>query len=56
MDEQGLLSEGITLVIHAGKDYYEELQPLIEDRDVSVEIPTEGLGIGGKKSWYKERL
>jgi len=56
LDEQGLLSEGITLVIHAGKDYYEELLPLIEDRDVSVEIPTEGLGIGGKKSWYKERL
>ena len=56
LDEQGLLSEGITLVIHAGKDYYEELLPLIEDKDVSVEIPTEGLGIGGKKSWYKERL
>ena len=56
LDEQGLLSEGITLVIHAGKDYYEELLPLIEDREVSVEIPTEGLGIGGKKSWYKERL
>ena len=49
-------AEEVTLVVHAGKDYYEELLPLIEDRDVSVEIPTEGLGIGGKKSWYKERL
>ena len=54
--DQGLLSEEVTLVVHAGKDYYEELLPLIEDRDVSVEIPTEGLGIGEKKSWYKERL
>ena len=56
LDDEGLLSEEVTLVLHAGKDYYEELLPLIEDRDVSVEIPTEGLAIGEKKSWYNERI
>lgn len=56
LDEQGLLSEEVTLVFHAGKDYYEELLPLIEETGVSMEIPTEGLGIGEKQAWYKERL
>lgn len=56
LGEQELLSDDVTLVLHAGKDYYEELLPLLEDSDVSVEIPTEGLAIGQKKSWYKERL
>lgn len=56
LDEEELLSGDVTLVLHAGKDYYEELLPLIEDRAVSVEIPTEGLGIGDKQAWYKERL
>ena len=56
LDEQGLLSEEVTLIFHAGKDYYDELLPLIEDTGVSVEIPTEGLGIGEKQAWYKERL
>ena len=56
LDDEGLLSEEVTLVLHAGKDYYEELLPLIEGRDGSVEIPTEGLAIGEKKSWYNERI
>lgn len=56
LDEEGLLSGDVTLVLHAGKDHYEELLPLIEDRAVSVKIPTEGLGIGDKQAWYKERL
>ncbi|MFA1609876.1 DUF6884 domain-containing protein [Halobellus rubicundus] len=56
LDEEGLLSDDVTLVLHAGKDYYEELLPLIEDRGVSVEIPTEGLRIGKTKAWYKERI
>jgi hypothetical protein len=56
LDEAGLLSDDLTLVIHAGKDYYEELLPLIEGSGVSVEIPTEGLAIGKTKAWYKERL
>jgi hypothetical protein len=56
MEQEGLLSDDITLVLHAGKDYYEELLPLIRDTGVSVKIPTEGLGIGEKQAWYKERL
>jgi hypothetical protein len=56
LDEEGLLSNGITLVLHAGKDYYEELLPLIEDSNVSIEIPTEGLAIGETQAWYNERL
>ena len=56
LDGEQLLSEETTLILHAGKDYYEELLPLIEDTGVSVEIPTEGLYIGEKKAWYKERI
>jgi len=56
LDEQGLLSEDVTLVFHAGKDYYEELLPLIKNTGVSIEIPAEGLQIGKTKTWYKERL
>lgn len=55
-DEEGLLSDDVTLVFHAGKDYYEELLPLIRDTGVSIEIPTEGLQIGKTKAWYKERI
>jgi hypothetical protein len=56
LEKEELLSEDITLVLHAGKDYYEELLPLIEDSGVDVKIPTEGLYIGEKKAWYKERI
>jgi len=56
LGEEGLLSGDVTLVLHAGKDYYEELLPLIEDSGVSIEIATEGLGIGDTQAWYKERL
>ncbi|SEA10880.1 hypothetical protein SAMN04488065_1881 [Haloplanus vescus] len=56
LDERGLLSGDVTLILHAGQDYYEELLPLIKDSGVSIEIPTEGLGIGDTQAWYKERL
>jgi hypothetical protein len=56
LDEQGLLSEDVRLVFHAGKDYYDELLPRIEGSGVTIEIPTEGLAIGKKKTWYKERI
>lgn len=56
LKQRNLLEDGVTLVIHAGKDYYGELLTLLEEDAVSVEIPTEGLGIGEKKAWYKERL
>lgn len=52
--DEGLLTEETTLVFHAGRDYYAELLPLIEDTDVTVEIPTEGLQIGDTLAWYNE--
>lgn len=54
--DDGLLEEGITLVIHAGRDYYGELLPHLDETPVEVEIPTEGLGLGEKNAWYKERI
>ena len=54
--EQGLLSADVTLVIHAGQDYYGELLPRIKDSSVTVEIPTEGLAIGETQAWYNDRL
>jgi hypothetical protein len=54
--EKGILSQDTELVIHAGKDYYEELVPLVKEQGVKIQIPTEGLGIGEKKAWYKQRL
>lgn len=56
LDEKELLSDDVILVLHAGKDYYEELLPLISEGNVSFEIPTEGLAIGEKKAWYKEQI
>jgi len=56
MEQKGLLSDDATLVLHADKDYYEELLPLMENTGVTVKIPTKGLGIGKKQAWYKERL
>ena len=56
LEGKGLLSEEVTLVLHAGKDYYTELLPLIEDTGVNIELPTEGLSIGEKKAWYKQQI
>jgi hypothetical protein len=56
LDSAGLLAEDTTLVIHAGRDYYDELLPHLEGTPVNVEIPTEGMRIGEKKAWYKERI
>ena len=53
---KGLLTDETTLVFHAGRDYYEELLLLIENRNVTVQIPTEGLRIGKKKAWYKNHV
>ncbi|MDL5363884.1 DUF6884 domain-containing protein [Halalkalicoccus sp. NIPERK01] len=52
--DKGLLTEATTLVFHAGRDYYAELLPLIEDTGVTVQIPTEGLQIGDTLAWYNE--
>lgn len=52
--DEGLLTEETTLVFHAGRDYYVELLPLIEETPVTVEIPTQGLQIGDTLAWYNE--
>jgi hypothetical protein len=54
--ERDLLAEGNTLVIHAGKSYYEELLPPLNDEPVEVKVPTEGLRMGETLSWYNERI
>ena len=56
LDTAGLLTSNMTLVFHAGKDYYEELLPLIQEQVDSIDIPTEGLGIGETLAWYNNRL
>lgn len=52
---EGLLEPNVTLVVHAGKAYYEELLPHLPDH-VEVEIPTRGLQLGPTLSWYNEQL
>mgnify|MGYP000497582338 CR=1 FL=1 len=54
--EEGALSENVTLVIHAGEDYYEELIPLVEEEVAEIEIPAENKEFGETLSWYKKRL
>ncbi|MFC6964949.1 putative glycoside hydrolase family 15 protein [Halocatena marina] len=55
MRDDGFFTLETTLVIHAGKDYYSEFLPYLEDDEVEVKIPTEGMGIGERKAWYKAR-
>lgn len=54
LKRRGLLEN--KLVIHAGKDYYEELIPLLEREGVDYVIPTEGLSMGNTLSWYNQFL
>lgn len=54
MDEKRLLDPKNTLVMHAGKAYYEELLPLIEEWNVLVKLPLEGLRQGERLRWYNE--
>jgi len=56
LEERKLLDEGTTLVIYAGKAYYQELLPLLEETAVMIEIAAEGLRFGETQAWYKERL
>lgn len=45
--EQELLTDEVRLDIHAGKAYYGELLPLLQESDIhEVQIPLEGLQIG----------
>jgi hypothetical protein len=56
LDERNLIEEGTVFVFHAGKPYYEELLPKLDETDALVEIPTEGFQFGDTQAWYKERL
>jgi hypothetical protein len=53
---EGLLSSGNRLVFHAGRDYYDELLPLLEEESVETETPTDGLPYGKTLAWYNEHL
>ncbi|CQR50907.1 DUF6884 domain-containing protein [Haloferax massiliensis] len=55
LEERGLLDEDVTLVIHAGKAYYEELLPLLDPHPVEIHIPTAGLMFGETLAWYNEQ-
>jgi hypothetical protein len=54
--EERLLISGNTLVFHAGRDYYDELLPFLEETPVQVETPTDGLQYGKTLAWYNERI
>ena len=56
LQEEGLLKEDIELYIHAGKAYYEELLPHLEETAVAVSIPTKGLMMGETLAWYNDHL
>jgi hypothetical protein len=53
---EGLLVTGNRLVFHAGRDYYDELLPLLAETGVGVAVPTDGLRYGETLAWYNERL
>jgi len=51
---KGLLDK--KLYIHAGKNYYRYLLPLLDKEGVEYEIPTSGMRIGETMSWYNEHI
>jgi hypothetical protein len=54
--DKELLNEDVHLAIHAGKAYYGELLPRLDEEPVTISIPTEGLMFGETLSWYNDRL
>lgn len=56
LQDEGLLVDGNRLVLHAGRDYYDELLPLLDDTPVQTETPTDGLQFGKTLAWYNERV
>jgi len=56
LEDEGLLGNGNRLVFHAGRDYYSELIPLLDETPVDVETPTDGLQFGETLAWYNEHL
>lgn len=56
LQECDLLSPGTRLVFHAGRDYYDQLLPLLNEEDVDVKTPTDGLQFGETLAWYNDQL
>lgn len=56
LEDEGLLVEGHRLVFHAGRDYVDELRPLLAETPVAVETPTDGLRLGVTLAWYNVQL
>ena len=56
LEDEDLLGNGNRLVFHAGRDYYSELIPLLDETPVDVETPTDGLQFGETLAWYNEHL
>lgn len=54
----GLLTDGTRLMFHAGRDYYDELIPLLDDAGatITIETPTGGLRYGETLAWYNDHL
>ncbi|WP_311174153.1 DUF6884 domain-containing protein [Halobellus ordinarius] len=58
LHDNGVLTDGTRLVFHAGRDYYDELIPLLNDADatITIDTPADGLRYGETLAWYNERL
>lgn len=54
LQKEGLVSTNNTFVFHAGRDYYDELLPLLENSPLEIEIPTDGLRYGETLAWYND--
>jgi hypothetical protein len=53
-----VLTDSTRLVFHAGRDYHDELIPLLTDADatITIDTPADGLRYGETLAWYNERL
>lgn len=56
LQERVLLTENNRFVFHAGRDYYDQLLPLLDDTNVEIATPTDGLQFGETLSWYNDRI
>jgi len=56
LNAAGLLESETILVFHTGKAYSEELLQLVENDDVNIQLPVEGLMIGERLRWYNQQL
>ncbi len=53
---EDLLGDGTQFVFHAGRDYYEELIPLLFETNVEFTVSTDGLQFGETLAWYNDRI